>query len=67
MEDEMFNYVTGDYDDLENLPDDVDGLIQYIPDVAGAHNLFKLYVEHEGLTPTNAYIKVMKKVVGDIE
>lgn len=38
--------------------------LDYLPQSTAALNLYKLYIEHEGLKPLHAYIKVMEFVCG---
>jgi len=57
-----YNFTTQDYDYFENLPDDENKVLDYLPH-GSARNLYKLYrADHH--TVLEAMVKVMELVCG---
>ena len=56
----LFNYATGKYEDLDDIPDD---LSPYIPQHKKAQLMY-LCMIGLGETPINAMVKVMESLVG---
>ena len=56
-----FNFRTKEYEGLAETPQD---FADYIPQEQAAQNLYKLYIEHFGLSPIDAAKKVLEAVCG---
>jgi len=55
-----YNERTGEWESRETPSDFSD----YLPQNPATLNLYKLYIEHDGLEPARAYVKVMEIVCG---
>jgi len=61
MENAWYNFRTKEYEYLKDAPEDYS---DYVPYPAG-RALYRIYVEHEGMKPAEAAIKVLSTAIGD--
>ena len=58
-----YNYITGETDDLSMTPED---WTAYIPQAHAAQALYRLLIEHRGLTPIEAAKHVLQACLPEL-